>query len=245
MDSRRLENMAWSNESGFLCNIQIVWSEFAINNMKAWIQLALYQWFRLVVVGSGEEDSCLGTHWPLSTNFVLFKRRSLPEYSCYKMCLRKWPVSFLCQVIHADYYYYFYCFYTVLQVYVNVWPKIIKLSESNQSVCNSMMLLQVLIRHTLYTYLLLYLLNWGSFTALTKPDITVWDYLRPVPFSLNHILSTYINPFTCDLKVTQPADNKILKPHVACTDTCDNDIFSNSPGSQIINRWDPACSAPC
>lgn len=31
------------------CSVQIVGSEFGINNMKAWIHLALYQQFGLVV----------------------------------------------------------------------------------------------------------------------------------------------------------------------------------------------------
>lgn len=56
--------------------------------------------------------------------------------------------------------------------------------------------------------------------------------------TLNHIFSTYINPFTRDPAVTQPVNNKVLELHAASMDTCDNDIFSNSPGSQIINRWD-------
>ncbi len=34
----------------FCCNIQMVGSEFAVKNMKAWIQPALSQRFRLVVV---------------------------------------------------------------------------------------------------------------------------------------------------------------------------------------------------
>ncbi len=34
----------------FCCDIQMVGSEFAIKNMKAWIHPALSQWFRLVVV---------------------------------------------------------------------------------------------------------------------------------------------------------------------------------------------------
>ncbi len=33
------------------CNIWIVGSEFGVNNMKAWIHPAWYQWFRLVLVG--------------------------------------------------------------------------------------------------------------------------------------------------------------------------------------------------
>lgn len=36
----------------FCCQIRMVGSEFAINNMKAWIHPALYQWFRLVAVVS-------------------------------------------------------------------------------------------------------------------------------------------------------------------------------------------------
>ncbi len=35
----------------FCCNIWIVGSEFDVNNMKAWIHPAWYQWFRLVLVG--------------------------------------------------------------------------------------------------------------------------------------------------------------------------------------------------
>ncbi len=34
----------------FCCDIQMVWSEFGVMNMKAWIHPALSQWFRLVVV---------------------------------------------------------------------------------------------------------------------------------------------------------------------------------------------------
>ncbi len=40
------KNVAWSDESRFLLR----WSEFGVKNMKAWIQSALSQRFRLVVV---------------------------------------------------------------------------------------------------------------------------------------------------------------------------------------------------
>ena len=42
------KNVAWSDASRFLPPFK--WSEFGVNNMKAWIYPALYQWFRLVLV---------------------------------------------------------------------------------------------------------------------------------------------------------------------------------------------------
>ncbi len=45
------KNVAWSDESDdFCCDIQMVGSEFGVNNMKAWIHPALSQRFRLLVV---------------------------------------------------------------------------------------------------------------------------------------------------------------------------------------------------
>ncbi len=41
------KNVAWPDDSRFLCNIQMIGSEFGVKNMKAW--KALSQWFRLVV----------------------------------------------------------------------------------------------------------------------------------------------------------------------------------------------------
>lgn len=34
----------------FSGNIEMAGSEFGVNNMKAWIRPALYQWFRLLLV---------------------------------------------------------------------------------------------------------------------------------------------------------------------------------------------------
>ncbi len=44
------KNIAWSDESRFFCDIQMVGSEIGVKNMKAWIHPALSQRFRLVVV---------------------------------------------------------------------------------------------------------------------------------------------------------------------------------------------------
>ncbi len=44
------KNVDWSDESWFLCNIQMVGSEFGVKNKKVWIHPALSQRFRLVVV---------------------------------------------------------------------------------------------------------------------------------------------------------------------------------------------------
>ncbi len=44
------KNAAWSDESRFSCDIQMIGSEFGVKNMKVRIHPALTQWFRLVVV---------------------------------------------------------------------------------------------------------------------------------------------------------------------------------------------------
>lgn len=47
----------------FSSNIEMAGSEFGVNNMKAWIHAALYQWFRLVVVVVKREGYFLGALW--------------------------------------------------------------------------------------------------------------------------------------------------------------------------------------
>ncbi len=78
-DNRRLEKCClvwWVLD--FCCDIQMVRSEFGVENMKAWIPPAMSQRFRLVVY-NGVGDICLAHFGLLSTNWASFKRHSLPE----------------------------------------------------------------------------------------------------------------------------------------------------------------------
>ncbi len=63
----------------FCCNIQMVGSEIGEKNMKAWIHPDL----TIQAGGGGVEDIFLAHFGPLSTNWALFKRHSLPEYRCW------------------------------------------------------------------------------------------------------------------------------------------------------------------
>ncbi len=64
----------------FCCNIQIVWSEFGIKNMKVWIQPALSQLFRWWWCCNGVGDILLAHFGQLSSNWASFKRHRLSEY---------------------------------------------------------------------------------------------------------------------------------------------------------------------
>ncbi len=75
------ENVSWSDESRFLLQHSDVGSEFGVKNMKAWIIL-------LCLNGSGwwcngVGDIFLAHFWSLSTNWILCKHHSLPEYCCW------------------------------------------------------------------------------------------------------------------------------------------------------------------
>ncbi len=63
----------------FCCDIQMLGSGFGVKNMKAWIH-------PVQASGGGVGDILLAHFGLLSTNWVSFKRHSLPEYCC-------WPVS--------------------------------------------------------------------------------------------------------------------------------------------------------
>lgn len=60
-------------------NIQLVGSEFGVNNMKAWIHPILYQRF---VAGGVRGEYFLRTLCPLSNNWASFKLCNLREYCC-------------------------------------------------------------------------------------------------------------------------------------------------------------------
>ncbi len=70
LDNRRLEKRCLIRlESRLCCNIQMVGSEFAVKNMKAWIHPALSQRFRLVVLVVMVWGDIFLTHFgPLSPN---------------------------------------------------------------------------------------------------------------------------------------------------------------------------------
>ncbi len=76
------KNIAWSDESRFLLQHSDVGSEFDVKIMKAWIHSALSQRFRWWWC-NGVGDTFLAHFGPLSTNWTLFKRHSLPEYCCW------------------------------------------------------------------------------------------------------------------------------------------------------------------
>ncbi len=72
----------------FCCDIQMVGSEFGIKNVKAWIDPACLNGSGWWWCCNGVGDTFLAHFGPLSTNWVSFKRHSLPEYCC-------WPCPFL------------------------------------------------------------------------------------------------------------------------------------------------------
>ncbi len=84
----------------FCCNIQMVESEFDVKNMKAWSILPCLNgsdcWWGWC---NGVGGIFLAHFGPLRTNWVSFKRHSLPEYCC-------WPCpSFMTTVYHLLMYF--------------------------------------------------------------------------------------------------------------------------------------------
>lgn len=77
---------------------------------------------------------------------------------------------------------------------------------------------------------------WATSLADSSASVTEWENLTRALFTLVHIQSTDADPFAGDLKVTQPADDKVATLRTARTESCDKDLFPNSPGSQTINR---------
>lgn len=70
----------------FYCHIQISGSDLAVNNMKASLHPALYQQVRLLVAWWCG-GYCLAHVGPLSTNWLVFKLHSLPNYCCWPWSL--------------------------------------------------------------------------------------------------------------------------------------------------------------